>query len=88
MLAHHKEAQVLCYADATIRTETQNDAILDFVRDWKARTGKVPGELVFGSRFTVSANLAELDALGIDSIMLHRGQAALIRRVHSLDRSA
>ena len=88
MLARDAEAHVFCYADSTIRKETQNDAILEFVRDWKARTGKLPGELVFDSRFTVYANLAELDALGIDFITLRRRHASLIRRIHSLDKSA
>ena len=87
MLARDADAQVFCYADPTIRKETQNDAVLDFVRDWKARTGKVPGELVFDSRFTVYSNLAELDALGIDFITLRRRHASLIRRIHALDKS-
>ena len=88
MLTRDAEAQVFCYTDPTIRKETRNDAILDFVRDWKARTGNVPGELVFDSRFTIYANLAELDTLGIDFITLRRRHAALIRRIHTLDKSA
>lgn len=88
LLARDADAQVFCYADPTIRKETQNDAVLEFVRDWKARTGKAPGELVFDSRFTVYANLAELDALGIDFITLRRRHASLIRRIHALDKSA
>ena len=88
MLARDAEAQVFCYTDPTIRKETQNDAILGFVRDWRVRTGNVPGELVFDSRFTIYANLAELDTLGIDFITLRRRHAALIRPIHTLDKSA
>ncbi len=88
MLARDADAHVFCYADATIEKQTQNDAILRFVNDWKARTGNVPGELVFDSRFTVYHNLAELDQLGIDFITLRRRYAALIQRVHRLDPSA
>lgn len=88
LLARDATSHVFCYADPTIRKETQKDAILAFVRDWKARTGALPGELVFDSRFTVYANLAQLDALGIDFITLRRRHASLLQRIHTLDKSA
>ncbi len=88
LLARDADAHVFCYADTTIEKQTQNDAILRFVNDWKARTGNVPGELVFDSRFTVYHNLAELDKQGIDFITLRRRYAALMQRVHTLDPSA
>ena len=88
MLARDAQAHVFCYADATLRKETQNDAILEFVRDWKARTGTLPGELVFDSRFTVYANLAVLNEMGIDFLTLRRRHAALVQRIHTLEPSA
>ena len=88
MLARDAEARVFCYADATIRKETQNDAIMRFVDYWRARTGQVPGELVFDSRFTVYANLAKLTALNIEFITLRRRHAALIEHINALDQSA
>ena len=88
LLARDATSHVFCYADPTIRKQTQNDAILEFVQDWKARTGTLPGELVFDSRFTVFANLAKLDALNIDFITLRRRHASLIQRIHTLDKSA
>ena len=88
MLARDADARIFCYADATIRKETQNDAILRFVDYWKAQTGKVPKELVFDSRFTVYANLAKLTTLGIDFITLRRRHASLIKHIDGLDKSA
>ena len=88
MLARDAQAHVFCYADATLRKETQNDAILEFVRDWKARTGTLPGELVFDSRFTIYANLAVLDQMGIDFLTLRRRHAALVQKIHTLEPSA
>ena len=88
LLARDAKAHVFCYADTRIRKETQNDAILRFVDDWKARTGQLPGELVFDSRLTVYANLAKLDDLGIDFITLRRRHASLIQRIHTLNTSA
>ncbi len=88
MLARDAEARVFCYADATIRKETQNDAIVRFVDYWRARTGQVPGELVFDSRFTVYTNLAKLTALNIDFITLRRRHASLIEHTNALDQSA
>lgn len=88
VLARDADARIFCYADATIRKETQNDAILRFVDYWKAHTEKAPEELVFDSRFTVYANLAKLTAQGIDFITLRRRHASLIEHIDSLDKSA
>jgi len=88
VLARDADSRVICYADTTLRKETQNDAIFDFVDDWKARTGNFPIELVFDSRFTTYANLHKLNELGIHFITLRRRHAALVRRIHTLDPKA
>ncbi len=88
VLARDADSNVFCYADPAVRKETRNDAVLAFVRDWEARTGTVPKELVFDSRFTVYANLAALNQMGIPFITLRRRHTSLIQRIHSLDKSA
>ena len=88
VLARDADARVFSYADATIRKETQNDAILRFVHYWRERTTQVPGELVFDSRFTVYANLAKLTALSINFITLRRRHPSLIDHMNALDKSA
>ena len=71
-LARDAEARVFCYADATIRKDRQNDAILRFIEDYRDETGILPGELVFDSRLTTQANLAEIDRQGIAFLALRR----------------
>ncbi len=88
VLARDADSNVFCYAAPTVRKETRNDAVLAFVKDWEARTGTVPEELVFDSRFTIYANLATLNQMEIPFITLRRRHTSLIQRVHSLDKSA
>ena len=88
VLARDADARAFSYADATIRKETQHDAILRFVHYWRERTTQVPGELVFDSRFTVYANLAKLTALNINFITLRRRHPSLIDHMNALDKSA
>ena len=80
-LARDTEARIFSYADCTLRNEDQNDAILHFVDYWKERTGKLPAELVFESRLTTYANLAQLEAQGIAFITLRRRHKQLIQQV-------
>ncbi|MXW32213.1 MAG: transposase, partial [Rhodothermaceae bacterium] len=87
-MARDATSSVFCYADTTLRKDTQNDAILRFVDDWKARTGDLPGDLVFDSRFTTYANLAELTRHGINFITLRRRHAALLQQIYTLEPEA
>ena len=63
---------MFCYADATLRKNRQNDAILRFIREHRDETGILPVELVFDSRLTTQANLAEIDRQGIAFLTLRR----------------
>jgi hypothetical protein len=47
--------------------EQQDDEILQFVKFWKRRTGKLPEELIFDSKLTTYANLNKLDRQGVRS---------------------
>ena len=71
-LARDAEARVFCSADATIRKDRQNDAILRFVEDYRDETGILPAELVFDSRLTTQTNLAGIDRQGIAFLTLRR----------------
>ena len=77
-LARDADARLFAFANATLRKDEQNDAILRFVENWKARTGTVPAELVFDSRLTTYANLARLDAQGIAFLTLRRRSAGMV----------
>jgi hypothetical protein len=87
-LVHDAEAHVFCYGDADLRKEEQHDAILDFVRFWKQRTGHYPEELICDSRLTTYARLNDLNRLGIHFITLRRRSAKILRETAAVPVSA
>jgi transposase len=80
-LAQDAHTRVFCYADADLRKDQQNDAILDFLAFWKKRTGQLPKELIFDSRLTTYANLHRLNKQGIGFITLRRRTNALLNQI-------
>jgi hypothetical protein len=87
-LAHDAQAGVFCYADADLRKDTQNGAILDFVNFWKQRTGHYPEELIFDSRLTTYARLNDLNRLGIRFITLRRRSRKILQETAAVPTSA
>ena len=83
-LALDADARRFAYANVRVRKDTQNAEILHFVERWRARTGQLPKELVFGNRLTTYANLGKLHEMGIHFLTLHRRTARLIAapRIH------
>jgi hypothetical protein len=71
-LAQDGERRFFCYANTDLRKEQQDDEILAFVKYWKERTGKLPGELIFDSKLTTHRNLDRLNRQGIEFITLRR----------------
>ncbi len=80
-LARDAGTGVLCFADATVRKENQNQAVLRFIEAVRDRTGSLPAELVFDSRLTTHAVLGKIDGLGIRFITLRRRSAKMIRNL-------
>jgi hypothetical protein len=87
-LAHDAQAHVFCYADADLRKDTQNDAILNFVTFWKQRTGHYPEELIFDSRLTTYARLNDLNRLDIRFITLRRRSPKIKQEMAAVPASA
>jgi hypothetical protein len=87
-LVHDADARVFCYADADLRKGRQNDAILDFVKFWKRRTGHYPEELIFDSRLTTYTHLRDLNDLGIQFITLRRRSRKLLDAIRATPVSA
>ncbi len=87
-LAHDADTRVFCYAQADLRKEEQADAILQFVRFWKQRTGRVPEELIFDSKLTTYAHLNRLNNQDVSFITLRRRSPALRRIVANTPASA
>jgi hypothetical protein len=87
-LVRDAQANVFCYADADLRQTDQHEAVLDFVRFWKRRTGHYPEELIFDSRLTTYARLNDLNRLHIPFITLRRRSPKILKAIASLPDSA
>lgn len=87
-LAQDGEKRFFCYANSDLRKEQQDNEILQFVRFWKQRTGKLPEELIFDSKLTTHANLNKLDRQGVKFITLRRRGPKLLDDLLAQPRSA
>jgi len=87
-LVQDAEQRVFCYANGEVRKADQNDEILRFVEYWKARTKRLPQELVFDSKLTTHTNLNRLNQLGIEFITLRRRTPKMLRAIHQMPSSA
>jgi hypothetical protein len=90
-LAQDGEKRFFCYANSDLRKDQQDDEILQFVRFWKQRTGKLPEELIFDSKLTTHANLDKLnkwDRQGVKFITLRRRGPQLVHELLARPRSA
>ena len=83
LVARDDHQRRLVYANADVSKATQNEAALRFVETWVARTGQAPEELVFDSRLTTYAILAELNERGIRFLTLRRRFKALVAETNS-----
>lgn len=87
-LAQDTNKRVFCYANAEIRKADQADEILRFVEFWEQRTGKLPEELIFGSKLTTYKNLDRLNSLGVRFITLRRRSEGLLAELEAAPASA
>ena len=87
-LAQDGEQRFFCYANSDLRKHEQDDEILEFVRFWKGRTGKLPEELIFDSKLTTHANLYRLHRQGVQFITLRRRSPRLLDELLARPRSA
>jgi hypothetical protein len=87
-VAQDTATRVFCYANGQLRKETQINEVLEFVAFWKARTGRLPEELIFDSRLTSYANLSKLNQQGIAFITLRRRSRQLVAAIFQAPASA
>jgi len=87
-LAQDGEKRFFCYANSDLRKDQQDDEILQFVRFWKQRTGKLPEELIFDSKLTTYANLHKLNRQGVQFITLRRRGPQLVHELLARPRGA
>jgi hypothetical protein len=72
---------VVCYANAGVRKQGQNDEILAFIDFWKQRTGRLPEELIFDSKLTTYANLDRVNRLGVRFMTLRRRSPKMMAEI-------
>ena len=87
-LAQDAKTCVLCYANADLRKDEQNDEILRFTEFWRQRTGHYPQELIFDSKVTTYQNLDRLNQLGIRFTTLRRRSKNMLRQIDQKPLSA
>jgi hypothetical protein len=82
--AQERASQSLCYANANLTRDTQDDAVLEFVRFWHDLTGRDPQWLYFDSKLASYEKLAQLTKKDIWFVTIRRRGSSLLRRLESL----
>jgi hypothetical protein len=80
LFAQDGQTRNLVYANADIHKATQADEVMRFVHHWRQATGATPELLVFDSKVTTGAGLAEIDAEGIRFLTLRQRSPKVIER--------
>ena len=78
----------LLYANADLSKASQNREVIAFADHWKAITGSDPALLIFDSKLTTQAVLAELDDREIGFITLRARHPGVTRALAALPASA
>lgn len=87
-LAQDADGRAFCYSNADLRKGEEAGEIFRFIDFWKRTRGELPRHLIFDSRLTTYAKLAELDGLKIDFITLRRRSPKIMKDIVCLPRSA
>jgi transposase len=82
--AHDGETHNLVYSNAACTKADQAGEVLAFVRHWQAATGQAPELLVFDSKVTTGAGLAELHAAGLRFLTLRARKPKLTAELEAL----
>ena len=85
LLARDADQDMLCFHDANTCKRNQHQAPLRFADAFRERTGHFPRELVFDSRLTTYAVLAQLQQLGIEFLTLRRRSPQLVQSLLASD---
>jgi hypothetical protein len=86
--AEDAATHTLLYANADLATASQNQEVIAFADHWKAITGHDPALLIFDSKVTTQAQLAELDDRHIGFITLRARHPAITRQLAALPATA
>ena len=81
VLAQDPDTGILCYGDATVKHDNQNDVILEFVDFYHESVRRDVSYLVFDSKFTTLENLGRINRKGIKFITIQRKSKNLNEKV-------
>ncbi|HVC07784.1 MAG TPA: hypothetical protein VND98_09405 [Solirubrobacterales bacterium] len=80
--------RTLCYANADLAKAEAAREVIRFCEFWQRSAGELPRLLVFDSKLTTHAELAELDRRGVGFITLRRRGGKLMERIAALPEEA
>jgi transposase len=83
-LAQDPEAGILCYGDATVKHDNQDNVVLEFMDFYRESIGKKVAYLVFDSKFTTYENLGRIDKEGIIFVTIQRRSKRLVEKVEQI----
>ncbi len=86
--AQEEGSQELVYARANVLKREQADEVVRFLEFWEGSTGKTPEELVFDSKMTTEAGIAQLVERKITFLTLRDRRPAEVKRVLALPESS
>ena len=86
--AEDADSHTLLYANADLSKANQANEVLAFADHWKTVSGRDPGLLIFDSKVTTQAQLAELDDRGIGFLTLRARSPKLTAALRALPASA
>jgi len=84
VLAQDPDKGILCYGDATVKHDNQNDVVLEFLDFYREGTGKKIQYLVFDSKFTTLQNLGRINSHGIKFVTIQRKSKSLHEKIQQI----
>lgn len=82
--AQDLETTYLLYSSGDVRADEASGEVLAFARFFRRSFGRLPGMLIFDSRLTTLANLAELDRMGVRFLTLRRRGKNILREIEAI----
>ena len=87
-LAHSPDTGIICYGDAGVRHDREEDVVLEFLDFYRGDGGATPQYLVFDSKFTTYQNLGKLNAEGVKFLTIRRRGRNLVADIEALPDTA
>jgi len=83
-LAQDPDTGIICYGDATVKHDNQDNVALEFLDFYRSGTGRKVNYLVFDSKFTTLRNLGRINDEGIKFITIQRKSKGLNEKIRQI----